>query len=543
MPATLDLIVIGAGIGGLTAGALAARDGYETVLIEAHNRPGGCAGDFALDGVLFPAGATLISGFEPEGLHTLVYRRLGITHRATPLTAAMEVVSPERRFTLWTDRRRWHDEAAATFPAAYRAVERFGAWAERVGGAVHRMAARLPVLPPRTGRDLLRLTRAFRPEMLRTLPYLPRTVGAVLRATGAAADPHYAQFVDAQLLDATGCTSRACAAVNGAIALDLYHRGCFALPGGTAEIARDLLRALRRDGGTVRLNTAVVGLRRESDGRWTVRLSDGTRLRARTVVSNVPAWDMPALLGDQTPGRLQRAERLRREGWGAFLLHAAVDPAALPAAGHAYYQTLPDLGGPLTEGGMCFISVMAPPARPGQPRAMSVSTHTDAASWWGLSDADYRARKQVYTERLLAACEQAIPGFRDALVFQRTASPRTFAHYTLRGGGVVGGLRNDLRHSLFFALSHHSGAPGLFLCGDSVFPGQGTIGVTLSGINAWRSVRDTLGVPERGRELHPVGALPVAAERAQPPPLSPPHQDESTRDVAAMVASRRGSQS
>src|SRR5438045_893621 len=81
----VDVIVVGAGIGGLTAAALAANRGLSTLVIEAHNRPGGCAGDFALGGVLFPAGATLISGFEPDGLHTWVYERLGISHRAQPL--------------------------------------------------------------------------------------------------------------------------------------------------------------------------------------------------------------------------------------------------------------------------------------------------------------------------------------------------------------------------------------------------------------------------------------------------------------------------
>jgi C-3',4' desaturase CrtD len=469
------------------------------LLLEAHNRPGGCAGDFALNGVIFPAGATLIAGFEPRGLHTWVYDRLGIVSRAEPLEQAMEVAGGDRRFTLWTDRERWEEEARHAFPTGHAARERFFRWSERVGGAVHRMAARLPVLPPRTPRDIMRLAAALRPEVAQTIPYLPRTVGGVMSGLGADQNPAFRQFVDAQLLDATGCAAATCAAVNGAIALDLYHNGCFTLPGGTAEIARDLLRALRRDGGEIRFETPVVALRRGADEIWRVRSARGETFRARTVISNAPAWDMPALLGERSAGTFRRATRLREHGWGAFVLHAAVEQAALPTSRFACFQTLPAPGGTLTEGGMCFITVTAPSRRPGAPRAVSVSTHTAVERWWGLERDAYREQKALYSERLLEACERAMPGFRRGLVFHQAATPRTFAHYTLRGWGVVGGVRNDLRHSTFGALSHRSGLPGLYLCGDSIFPGQGTIGVTLSGINAWRSARDELGVGRRRR--------------------------------------------
>ncbi|MFN8559404.1 MAG: hypothetical protein U0531_19395 [Dehalococcoidia bacterium] len=124
---------------------------------------------------------------------------------------------------------------------------------------------------------------------------------------------------------------------------------------------------------------------------------------------------------------------------------------------------------------------------------MSVSTHTEVRPWWGLDRTGYEERKAAYVERLLDSCALAFPGFRAGVRTVRAATPRTYAHYTQRRWGIVGGLRQDRRHGLLGAVSHRSGAPGLYLCGDTVFPGQGTIGVTLSGINAWRSARDHLG--------------------------------------------------
>ena len=49
-----DVIVIGAGLGGLTAGAKLAREGMKVLVLEQHSQPGGCAttfrrGDFTLE--------------------------------------------------------------------------------------------------------------------------------------------------------------------------------------------------------------------------------------------------------------------------------------------------------------------------------------------------------------------------------------------------------------------------------------------------------------------------------------------------------------
>jgi len=402
----------------------------------------------------------------------------------------MEIIAPDQRLTLWTDRARWEAEWRTAFPGAEAAKAHFFRWAERTGGIVHRFAARLPVLPLCTAHDLARSLRALRPEVLRILPDLLRTVERVLHLTGAATDPRLVRFVDGQLLDATGSVSARCPAITGAIALDLYHRGCFVLPNGSAEIALDLVRALRRDGGEVRYQAEVTALRRTTAGTWLVATATGDAFEARTVVANVPVWDLPALLGQAIPRRLRAACRLRARSWGAFVLHAAVHPAVLPTAPYAFYQTLPPPGEPLTEGRMCFITVL-PARRPGGLRPVSVSTHTDPAPWWRLERSAYEARKAQYMDRLIAACNAALPGFHRGLQWARAATPRTYAHFTGRHLGLVGGLRIERPFPLVFP-SHRSGLPGLYLAGDTVFPGQGTIGVTLSGINAYRSIRDAL---------------------------------------------------
>src|SRR5262245_55741885 len=96
-----DAIVIGAGIGGLTAAALLARAGRAVLLLEGHIEPGGCASSFRRkrpDGssYIFDVGATLFGGFQPGGAHQWVAQRLKIAFPSQRVEPAMQVWLPDR---------------------------------------------------------------------------------------------------------------------------------------------------------------------------------------------------------------------------------------------------------------------------------------------------------------------------------------------------------------------------------------------------------------------------------------------------------------
>ena len=62
-----DVLVIGAGIGGLTSAALLAKRGLKVLVIEQHYLPGGCASIFRRKGFTFDVGASLFFGFGESG--------------------------------------------------------------------------------------------------------------------------------------------------------------------------------------------------------------------------------------------------------------------------------------------------------------------------------------------------------------------------------------------------------------------------------------------------------------------------------------------
>src|SRR5689334_23353672 len=72
------IIVIGAGVGGLTTASLLAQAGYRVAVLEAQTYVGGSASTFFHKGYRFDSGATVAGGFHANGPHTILGKKLGI---------------------------------------------------------------------------------------------------------------------------------------------------------------------------------------------------------------------------------------------------------------------------------------------------------------------------------------------------------------------------------------------------------------------------------------------------------------------------------
>lgn len=73
-----DIIIIGGGLGGLTAGAKLSREGKKVLLIEQHDRPGGCATTFRKGEFTLEVGLHEIDGPGPVDLKTKLFNELGL---------------------------------------------------------------------------------------------------------------------------------------------------------------------------------------------------------------------------------------------------------------------------------------------------------------------------------------------------------------------------------------------------------------------------------------------------------------------------------
>ena len=81
-----SLIIIGAGLAGLSAGCYAQMNGYQSRVFEHHTKPGGVAAAWNRRGYLIDGGIHFVMGYKPGSALYELYRELGITARLVEMT-------------------------------------------------------------------------------------------------------------------------------------------------------------------------------------------------------------------------------------------------------------------------------------------------------------------------------------------------------------------------------------------------------------------------------------------------------------------------
>ncbi|MEM8611819.1 MAG: C-3',4' desaturase CrtD [Cyanobacteria bacterium P01_H01_bin.105] len=488
------MIVIGAGIGGLTAAALLAKRGYRVRVFEQAMVPGGCASTFRRRGFTFDVGATQVAGLEPGGIHHQIFSELGLElPAAEPCDPACAVFLPGETvpINVWRDPNRWQSERQQQFPGS----EPFWQKLSDLFSYSWRFQSRQPVLPPRNLWDGWQLTNALRPDTLLTVPYTFSTVGQLLKGYGLGDNQRLKTFLDLQLklYSQVGADETALLYAATALGVSQSPQGLFHLQGSMQVLSDALVKAIKQFGGQVFLGHTVEQILLEDNRPRFVRVrhqkNQETWLEpADHLVANVTVQNLTTLLGQQTPiGYQRRVDKLIPSS-GAFVVYLGVDQAAIPKDCPPHLQFLYDYDGPIGENNSLFVSV----SRPGDGRApegratIVASSFTNVQAWQKCHD--YAALKAEYEAGAIAKLNQFFDLNPDNIIHVESGTPRTFERYTARHQGMVGGIGQRLSTFGPFGFATRTPIPKLWLVGDCVHPGEGTAGVSYAALTAVRQI-------------------------------------------------------
>jgi C-3',4' desaturase CrtD len=477
----VDVAVVGGGLAGVATALRLQADGLATAVFEAHGHVGGCAGYWRHRQFSFDVGATTLVDFEPGGVGAELLDAVGLAPVRGEALPGYVAWLPDRVVTLHRDATVWHAERLRAFgdDRNHRELWHTLDHLADVFWAASRAGVRLPV---RRLSDVVHNVRSLGMGHAALARYLTRTLGDVLRRHGLEHDTPLRALLGMLVEDTVHSTIEQAPAINAALGITIRGAGLTRHDGGMHGFWRTLVGRYRELGGLLWTGAAVS---RVDGGPGRYRLvSRRGEMNADSVVLAVPAPSAATITaGQPLSRRLERyLRRDRCELGGAVLVVLGVPEQEVAGPAFTHHQLLQDYRQPFGDGNNMFVSVSAVDDRLSAPaghRAVMISTHTELSTWVDLESDEYAQRKKEIGERLIGYARRVYPTLGDRAVVVDVGTPRTYERFAFRPYGAVGGAHQRLGNSNQFAIPHDLGGPGLWLVGDSFWPGLGTVACVL----------------------------------------------------------------
>ena len=477
-----DLVVIGGGFGGLSTAALARSAGLKTALLEAHTNLGGCAGYFDRGVYTFDAGATALMGLAKGQPFGDLFDAIGLDFQGVQ-TPSYRVHLPDRVLDITPRPEDFETACNRAFPGHDQQLATFWRWQASVGNRLFDAAARIPRLPLRSASDLTHNAKILGVSGVLSGLLALCTVEDVMRFLWLDKNKPFRALIAMLLQDTAQAGPETVPFANASACLQAYRLGMSRPRGSMKALAEGIGQRFSALGGDLRTGTIVDEVSRDADGGFTVVTRRRQKLKARQVALNLPL-DLASRIV-KGPIVRERFVVQSKPVWSAFTAYLAFDRAAVPDSGPLFHQVLQNYDDPIHDGNNALISLSPPDDEgygPSSVRVATMSTHTPPEDWSGLDRPSYLGKKEEYAARMLKAFGQALPEARDRIVHAEFGSPRSFKRYTRRIDGAVGGPPVSRTNSNLLAVGSDVFGKGIWVVGDSVFPGQGTMATVISAI-------------------------------------------------------------
>ncbi|MCS7140198.1 MAG: NAD(P)/FAD-dependent oxidoreductase [Candidatus Nezhaarchaeota archaeon] len=467
-----DVIIVGAGIGGLTCGSLLAKRGYKVLVLEQHYQVGGYCSSFKRKGFTFNTGVADVSGLWEKGPLSLLLRELGLSKEdlfvknvvryifkgkhieVKSLHEYIKLLSemfPHERENILA----FFDDAGKAYMECYSDVEVYGAplppeLIAKVFGV--KKLVNYPREHPhfydwinKTFKQ--KLNEYFKDEDLKNL------LSALLSYVGTSPEKTLASTA------LTACIS-------------YYLHGGYFPKGGAQKYADNLKRVIERYGGKVLVNHKVDRILVEAGAVKGVKVGDKV-FHSPIVVANVNAkTTFLELVEEQNLDKkfIDYIKELKMSP-SCFMIFLGVD---------ADLSNYPTLIKNLDEGYEIVINSNADPSlAPKGKASLTIMTSANYQDFPPKGTKDYYKKKEELARVLIQKVEKVIQGLSERIVVQDAATPRTFERYTLMPNGAIYAFDQSIgvKRPYF-----KTPIKGLYLVGALTFPGGGIEAVTISGI-------------------------------------------------------------
>ncbi len=479
---TKNVIIIGAGMAGLTTAAYLSRAGLKVDIYEQHTLPGGYISSFVREGFTFPAGPTSITS---NGIVFPILKELGLAEKRRFLHVGHQMSWSEHDVPL-ENASQVRDELSKRFPVNIRELQRYFRWVEIGGGGFHHLVE-----------SGLMFGQSILPKMFNLLLHHPRFPWAALIARGQTnTSLHSRHFSDPELRHMLDELAYPVMTAQNTLGMWIsYFNDTWAPVGGMQTFANTLVRFIREQGGKVHLGSPVERIRVENGRATGITLADGTELSSTWVVS---AADLRhtfiELIGRThlTSGLVAKLEAARpsEPAFTVFLgLRTSPELEIAFKRFHEPHVIFTCADGRTIQ--VAWLSKDDASIAPAGKHSLSVGWLDDYQDWEPLKGDPlaYQARKTAITDELITRAEEFLPGLRAHIEVMDAASPLTYERYTSNWQGATTGWNWNPAHAPRFNFAKDLPLKSFYAVGHYTFnPG----GVPTAMITAWYIAREIL---------------------------------------------------
>jgi all-trans-retinol 13,14-reductase len=446
-----DVVVIGSGLGGLTAANILAREGLSVLLLEQHYKLGGLATWFKRPG----------GHIFDISLHGFPYGMVKSCRRYWSSEIADSIVQLERvrfdnpMFSLTTtfNRRDFTRLLTHQFGITAETVDRFFDTARSMNFYDDQS---------KTTRELFDEFFPGREDVVRLLM-----------------EP---------ITYANGSTLEDPALTYGIVFSNFMSKGVFVFQGGTDKLVKSMEAEMKRHGVDIRINCLVEKINVGPKGIQSL-VVNGREIKTKAVVSNANLKaTIFGLIGEDKFDRqfIDEAKNVRLNNSSTQVYMALAEGDTVPReTGDLLFCSTADrfqtdllLSREITSRTFSFYY---PDTRPeGKQRTLIVSsTNANYADWVGMSLEEYQASKQDLIDTTLDALETYVPDCRQRIIHTEAATPVTFEHYTRHIDGASFGTKFE---GLAVSRALPAQVPGLYHAGSCGIIMSGWLGTINYGV-------------------------------------------------------------
>jgi phytoene dehydrogenase-like protein len=122
-----DVVVIGAGIGGLVCGCYLAKAGLKVLIAEQHYQPGGYCTSFKRNGYIFDVGVHYLGSMREDGILYKILKELEILDKMTIITndPTDRIITPDKTIFIRKDKFKTREELILHFPNEKENINNF----------------------------------------------------------------------------------------------------------------------------------------------------------------------------------------------------------------------------------------------------------------------------------------------------------------------------------------------------------------------------------------------------------------------------------